>query len=352
MTVLVPHKPQWLPFVIDEYDELRLFAVLIVVAFAWLLVTWLSPWAVKVCRHLGMVASVTERSSHIQPTPHGGGFILPLVVVPLLLAVTWVWPLPFKGYLSVLLMGSLLVAYVGWLDDRHELSAHTRLFVHLFAVAIPLLLLPRLFDFMPLGVEKALLLLGWAWFVSLYNFMDGADGLASSQAVAMGLALAVFVPVLAPAGLLVAAAAAGFLRVNGAPAKVFMGDVCATWLGYLLAGLYLLGAVDNTMNVIWPLATMSLVFAVDATATLLRRIRQGYKPWQPHKTFWFHRYLALGHTHGQLVARVAMLNAVLFVCAWFGYQLPYPATGFLAGLLVICAVACYIRAGEKARQNG
>lgn len=352
MTVLVPHKPEWLPFAVDDYDDVRFLAVMAVVALAWFTVIVLSPWAVKFCRRFNMVSAVTERSSHIIPTPHGGGFILPLVVVPLLLMVTWVWPLPFKGYLSVLLLGSLLVAYVGWLDDRHELSASIRLFVHLFAVAIPLLLLPRLFDFMPLELEKAILLFGWTWFVSLYNFMDGADGLASSQAVAMGLGLAVFVPVLAPAGLLVAAAAAGFLRVNGPPAKVFMGDVCATWLGYVLAGLYLLGAIDDTVNISWPLAALALVFAADATTTLVRRIIQGYKPWQPHKTFWFHRYLALGRTHGQLVARVALLNAVIFVCAWFGYQGPYPMAGFLLALLVICAVACYIRAGEKARRNG
>ncbi|RYG59638.1 MAG: hypothetical protein EON60_09820 [Alphaproteobacteria bacterium] len=352
MTILVPHKPDWLPVTVDDYHDMRFFAVLAVVALAWLIVVLLSPWAVRVCRRFNMVSAVTERSSHINPTPHGGGFILPLVVVPLLLAVTWVWPLPFKGYLSVLALGSLLVAYVGWLDDRHELSASTRLLVHLFAVAIPLLLLPRMFDFMPLGIEKTILLLGWAWFVSLYNFMDGADGLATSQAVAMGLGLAIFVPVVAPAGLLVAAAAAGFLRVNGPPAKVFMGDVCATWLGYLLAGLFLLGVIDDTVNIVWPLATLALVFAADATTTLARRISQGHKPWQPHKTFWFHRYMALGRTHAQLVTRVALLNATLFVCAWFGYQSPYPATGFLLGMLVIFAAAWYIRAGEKARRNG
>lgn len=351
MNNLIPRKPEWLPVTITDDNTLRLVAMVAITCLAWLLVCALSPWAVRLCRRFGMVSAVTARSSHVQPTPHGGGFILPLVVVPLALALTWLWPLPFKGYLSVVLFGSLLVAYVGWLDDRHELSARTRLLVHLFAVAIPLLLLPRLFEFMPLPLEKTILLFGWAWFISLFNFMDGADGLASTQAVAMALGLAIFVPVLAPAGLLVAAAAAGFLRVNGPPARVFMGDVCATWLGYVLAGLFLLAVTDNTINIVWPLSTLPLVFAADATSTLVRRIAQGHKPWEPHKTFWFHRFMALGHSHARLVGRVALLNAVLFACAWLGYQTPYPITGFLLGVLVICAVACYIRAGEKARRT-
>ncbi len=294
-----------------------------------------------------MVAQVNARSSHTLPTPLGGGVVLPLVVVPLGLALTWLWPMPFKGYLTVLLLGSTLVAYVGWLDDRHELSPRIRLLIHLVAVAITLSLLPRLFDFMPIWLEKGFILFGWAWFVNLYNFMDGADGLATSQAVAMGLGLSVVVPAFAPLGIMLAVAAAGFLRVNGPPARVFMGDVCSTWLGYTIAGMFLLAAADDTLNVIWPLATLPLVFAADATTTLIRRVSQGYKPWEPHKTFWFHRYMALGHSHAQLVLSVAILNLILFLSGWSAYTLGYPMVGFLSGVLVLCAVAWYIRAEEK-----
>lgn len=329
------------------FSDVRLTAMFLLAALTGTLVYIVSPFVAVYCRKLGMVAQVNARSSHTVPTPLGGGVILPLVVVPVAMALTWLWPLPFKGYLSVLLLGSMLVAYVGWLDDRHELSPRLRLVTHLFAVAITLVLLPRLFDFMPLWLEKVILLFGWAWFVNLYNFMDGADGQATSQAIAMGLGLSVVVPAFAPIGLLLAAACTGFLRVNGPPAKVFMGDACSTWLGYTIAGLFLLAAADDTLNVIWPLATLPLVFAADATTTLLRRIRQGHKPWEPHKTFWFHRYLALGRSHGQLVTSVAILNLVLFLSGWSAYALHYPMVGFFGGVLVLCAVAWYIRAEEK-----
>jgi UDP-N-acetylmuramyl pentapeptide phosphotransferase/UDP-N-acetylglucosamine-1-phosphate transferase len=306
-----------------------------------------SPWLVEFCRRQGFVATITERSSHTRPTPHGGGIIFPALVVPLGLFLIWFWPLPFKGYLSVLLLGSLLVAYVSWLDDRHELTARARLLVHLIAVAIALFLLPRLFDFIPLWLEKTVLMLAWGWFVNLYNFMDGADGLSTTQAISMSLGLALLVPPLAPLALVVAAAAAGFLRVNWYPAKLFMGDIGSTWLGYILGGLYLVAAVDDTPHVIWPLATLALVFCADATTTLIRRIASGHKPWQPHKTFWFHRYLALGHKHARLARRVASLNLIMFAIAYISYNHGWPKLGFAAALLVMAAAACYIRHHEK-----
>lgn len=316
----------------------------------WGLAYLLAPFAVDLCRRYGMVAPVVARSSHTVPTPHGGGFLLPLLVTPLGLAVTWLWPMPFKGFLTMLLLAGALIAYVGWLDDRHELSPRFRLIVHLLAVAVTLALLPRLFDFMPLWLEKALLMFGWAWCVNLYNFMDGADGLASSQAVALGLGLSVVVPSFAPLGLLLAAVTLGFLRVNAPKAKVFMGDVGATWLGYIITGLFLLAAVDDTFTIIWPLATLPLVFVADATTTLVRRIATGHKPWEPHKTFWFHRYLALGRSHHQLVCAVAAVNISLLALALGFYAAGFPAGGFAAGVLEIGAIAWYIRHREQARR--
>lgn len=316
------------------------------------LASWaISPWVVGFCRRQGLVSAITERSSHSKPTPHGGGLILPLLVVPVGLALTWLWPLPFKGYLSVLLLGSLLVSYVSWLDDKHELTPRLRLLIHLVAVAIALFLLPRLFDFMPLWAEKLILLLGWGWFVNLYNFMDGADGLATSQAIALSLGLALLVPAFAPLALVIAAVAGGFLRVNWPPAKVFMGDVASTWLGYTLGGLYLIAAVDDTFRILWPLATLTLVFTGDATSTLIRRLATGHKPWQPHKTFWFHRFLGLGYTHAQLARRVAAFNLFLLTVGYGSYVLGAPAAGFIIGLLAVAGVACYIRAREKGSRH-
>jgi UDP-N-acetylmuramyl pentapeptide phosphotransferase/UDP-N-acetylglucosamine-1-phosphate transferase len=320
-------------------------------------VVTLGPWAIRLCHRRGLVAPVCARSSHTTPTPHGGGFLLPLVVVPLgLVAVLALQP-PHDNFLYILLLASLGVAFIGWRDDHTHLDPQLRLAVHLPAVALALAYLPPVFDVFPQAyvlpwwVEKLILLLAWGWFVNLYNFMDGADGLASSNAVFLGCAVAILAPPFAPVALLVAAGAAGLQAINSAPAKVFLGDVGSTWLGFILGGLLLVAAADNTWQLIWPLATVALIFCADATSTLIRRIAQGHAPWMPHKTFWFHRALALGLSHGQLAAAVAVGNLILLGLALVSLALGWPEVGFLMGLLLMGALACYIRGHEPPKHS-
>lgn len=311
------------------------------------------PW----CRRQGLVAPVTARSSHTTPTPHGGGIIIPLVGTPLGLAIVHGLHLPFASFLTLLLLAGIAVAYIGWRDDHHDLSPWLRLGIHLAAVAVGLIALPPLFDFMPTWLEKLILLLAWGWFVNLSNFMDGADGLATTQALLVLAGVAMLVPPLAPLALVLLAATVGFLRVNGpwvaAPRKVFLGDVGSTWLGFMLGGLLLVGCADDTWRVIWPLATLPLLFCTDATSTLFRRLAQGQNPLVPHKQFWFHRFLALGHSHGQLLAWLVAVNLVLLALALWGYALSlswgeaWAIIPLVFGLLLCGGAACYVQRQEK-----
>ena len=201
------------------------------------------------------------------------------------------------------------------------------------------------------------LLLAWGWFVNLSNFMDGADGLATTQALLVLAGVAMLVPPLAPLALVLLAATVGFLRVNGpwvaAPRKVFLGDVGSTWLGFMLGGLLLVGCADDTWRVIWPLATLPLLFCTDATSTLFRRLAQGQNPLVPHKQFWFHRFLALGHSHGQLLAWLVAVNLVLLALALWGYALSlswgeaWAIIPFGLGLLLCGGAACYVQRQEN-----
>jgi UDP-N-acetylmuramyl pentapeptide phosphotransferase/UDP-N-acetylglucosamine-1-phosphate transferase len=324
--------------------------VLLAVAFA---IVWaLGPWVVHYCRQQGLVAPIGNRSSHTTPTPHGGGVLLPMVVVPLGLIAIYGLDLPHRHFLMVLLLASLGVAFVGWRDDHAHLDPQLRLAIHLPAVGLALAYLPPLFDILPQAwvvpwwVEKFILLLAWGWFVNLYNFMDGADGLASGNAVFLGCAIALLAPSLAPLALLIAAGAAGLQRVNAAPAKIFLGDVGSTWLGFMLGGLLLVAAADNTWQQLWPLMTITLVFCTDATSTLLRRMIQGHAPWMPHKTFWFHRALQLGLSHRQLSLWLLGLNLLLLMVALISLYTGWPEVGFGVGLLLMGGVAWYIRSHE------
>lgn len=302
-----------------------------------------APAAVRRCQRWGLVAAITARHAHSTPTPHGVGIILPLIGIPLGLAATAWGLLPDPLFITTLLLSSIAVAWVGWQDDKHDIPATARLSVHLLAVTAGVLLLPPLFDLVPTWLEKIILILAWGWFLNLFNFMDGADGQISTQATLISLGLALLVPPLAPLALLICGLSLGFLRINLPPAKGFLGDVGSTWLGYMLGGLLLLGLVNDTWNLVYPLATLTLFVCLDATSTLIRRLAQGHHPLTPHKTFWFHRALALGLSHTQLLIGTTTLTCTLLAIALVGYITQLGPLTLIVGLALVSSVFFCIR---------
>lgn len=316
---------------------LDLFTLLTPLVIVALLAKNLPFWCVR----QGLIAEITPRHAHDTPTPHGGGILLIPVIVILGLIAVWGLHLPRSEFLTALLLASLIVAAIGLYDDKYGLAAKWRLLAHLIAVGIGLYFMPPLFDTWPTWAEKLLLLLAWGWFVNLYNFMDGLDGLATSQAIYLTLALALLFAPFKPLLLIIAGACLGFLRVNWAPAKVFMGDVGSTFLGYLIGGLLLVIVVDDTWRLVYPLFTLPLVFTADATYTLLKRILQGHNPCLPHREFWIHRAAKYGFTHAQVVEMVLAINALLFIIALAGLWLNLGIFTALIGLVVV-STAAYI----------
>lgn len=293
----------------------------------------LAPWVVRWCVSHNIVARISARSLHTTPTPHGGG-VLPVALswVGMLAYVVCVQP-PHMLFLLVLLACALPVAYVGWMDDKAEQTPLTRLLVHVGAVVVAVFFLPQLFHIVPFWVEKLVLILAWAWFVNLFNFMDGLDGFATSEAIFISLALALLVPPLAPLACILAVAFLGFLRVNWQPAKIFLGDIGSTYLGFMLGGLLFVALEWNTWVLVWPLFTITLVFSADATYTLFKRIFQGHKPWHPHREFFAHRAADKLGSHKAVVFRMLALNVCLL-----GFVLLEIALG-VKGLSLICGCA-------------
>lgn len=285
-----------------------------------LFVALVGPVVVNWCRANGLVAQVCSRSAHKTPTPHGGGIILAFTIVPVCLMLAYMGLLDYASFWGVLMVLSCVLMYVGWCDDKGHVSPLLRLVVQFICVGGALSVMPPLFDFVPVWVEKTVLLFAWVWFINLYNFMDGLDGLATSEAVFLSMALALLVPSLLPVAALVAGASFGFLRINAAPAKVFLGDMGSTFLGYVLGGMLLISIADNTWKLAFPLFTLTLVFSFDTTYSVIRRIIKGHKPWQPHREFWFHRAAITGLSHGTVVLGTLALNLILFIIALLGIR--------------------------------
>ena len=230
-----------------------------------------------------------ERSLHAQPVPRTGGIAI-AAGVGAACAISW------PG-LPVILAAAAVLAAASFADDVLGLTTLVRLALHLGAAAAVLAV--------DLEVSAPLLFvvfaLALAWTANLYNFMDGADGLAGGMAVfgfgAYALAAYLFgAQALAALCASLAAAAGAFLVFNWHPARLFMGDVGSVPLGFLAGALGLQGWAIGA----WPLWFPLLVFApfmCDATLTLIKRLLRRERVWQAHREHYYQRLVRMGFGH-------------------------------------------------------
>ena len=287
---------------------------------------------------LRLLAHPNPRSSHTAPTPSGGGCAFVVTVVG--------WLVLFGGDFgpaAVLAVGGVVVAATGLVDDIRDVPPLIRLGCHLAVAAGCVGVL-----FAPDALIAAALVIGLAWWLNLYNFMDGIDGIAASQAAAYGggvLLLADSGQAQPFAGVLLAAAA-GFLLFNWAPAKLFMGDVGSGFLG-LVTGVFALwlahvGAVSAVAS-----AILLLAFWFDATYTLIVRIvtRQAFA--SAHRSHLY-QVLARRLGHGTTTTLFCLhFAAWLLPLAWLAIHFPRWQFACLAIAAAPIAVACVVfRAGS------
>ncbi len=251
-----------------------------------------------------------ERSSHVRPTPRGGG----LAVTPIILAGWLILAglgLALSGQL-VVMAGALGLLLLSWQDDRRSLPARLRLLVHLAAVAAGLFALPdHQFVFqglLPFWADRLLAAILWVWFLNLYNFMDGIDGITGVETLCIAAGVILMSPAQAQ-GAVVAGASLGFLLWNWHPAKIFLGDSGSVPLGYLLAWLLLRMAAQG----LWaPALILPAYYLADATITISKRALRGEKIWQAHRQHFYQQAVRGGATHSR-VALLILLSDVALV---------------------------------------
>ena len=244
-----------------------------------------------------------ERSLHGAPTPRTGG-------IGLFLGAAIAWLLAGGGALGYLALLTAIISGIFLVEDVRSLSVGVRFAVQ-FAAAIGFVVASGL---QPLWLLP-LLVVGIVWSMNLYNFMDGANGLAGGMAV-IGFgayafaALAVGAADLAVVSAIVAGAALGFLAWNFDPARIFLGDAGSIPLGFLAAAMGLLGWQSGVWLFWFPLLVFS-PFVLDATVTLMRRALRGEKVWQAHKVHYYQRLVGLGWSH----RRMALSEYALMIAA-------------------------------------
>jgi UDP-N-acetylmuramyl pentapeptide phosphotransferase/UDP-N-acetylglucosamine-1-phosphate transferase len=270
-----------------------------------------------------------ERSSHLQPTPRGGGLaVTPVVLLGWLVLVGIGAAAP--GSFVVMVAAALLLA-LSWRDDRVGLSARTRLIVQALAVTAGLWAMPAgqsLFHGgLPVWADRTLAGLAWLWFLNLYNFMDGIDGMTGVETACLAAGL-MLVSDAAPQAAVLGAAALAFLAWNWSPARIFLGDAGSIPLGYLTGWLLLRLADQGHLAAALILPAFYLA---DASLTLTRRALRREPVWQAHRQHFYQRAAAVVG-HARVSATILAADLGLIALALWSMTWPVPALAAAAAL--------------------
>ena len=261
-----------------------------------------------------------ERSSHSVPTPRGGGIAVVTVTIAALFGCYLKNLMDGRDAIAIA-AGSLIVALVGYLDDRGTITAaRWRLLGHTFGamiIVVGLRGLPALPVFgraVDLGIVGSILAIVYlVWLLNLFNFMDGIDGITGIETLVVALCGALLAWHAAPASklwivpLALGGAAAGFLFLNWSPAKIFLGDVGSGFIGIVMGALSL-QAAHTVPRLGWCWVILMGVFIVDASVTLIRRSLRRERLYIAHRNHAYQHLAIKLNSHATVSAGVGAIT--------------------------------------------
>ncbi len=294
------------------------------------------------------LARPNARSSHLVPTPQGGGLPIVMVATVVMLCLAALdWPQFRQPWLWSVLASVVGLAVIGAVDDLRPLPVVPRLILQVGVASLLVATLPlstRIVPWVPSAIENAVLVVGLVWFINLTNFMDGIDWMLVVEVIPICLLLIIFgmtdlvpqISVMMPIVAVMLGGVFGFAPFNRHAAKLFMGDVGSLPIGAVLGWLMILLACAGH----WAAALiLPLYFLADATFTLGRRYVSGERVSQAHRTHFYQIATQRGYTVPQVTARVFALNLALGGLALVAVAVPLLAVDGLC-LAVAMAITC------------
>ncbi|MBK9614391.1 MAG: glycosyltransferase family 4 protein [Uliginosibacterium sp.] len=347
---------------LEQFDQLGFAGhqLVWVILFGAFLFAWAGS---AVMRHYairkGMLDRPNARSSHTIPTPRGGGIAFVFATafgIAALIMTGDVAPI----HAMVLLPGSLLIAAVGFWDDRSSLPALFKLALHTLAAACALAFLGGWstvsfgWGAFHWGFVGSIVGMAWLiWATNLYNFMDGIDGLAITQALFLALTGAVLALITGGEPLvlvLLALSCLGFAFLNWPPAKLFMGDAGSGFLGFTF-GVIALESTVSMRTTCWPWLILMGVFLVDASYTLLYRMLDQQRWLEPHCLHAYQKAARRVGAHRPVTLSVIAINLLwlmpLALTAHF-----FPAWGALLAVLALAPLVVLASRFEAGKRDG
>jgi UDP-N-acetylmuramyl pentapeptide phosphotransferase/UDP-N-acetylglucosamine-1-phosphate transferase len=306
------------------------------------------------------VARPNARSSHVVPTPQGGGIAVIAATIGATLAgaatsaaapddIFAVWPIA---------VAVVLLAATGACDDLLYLPVAPRFLAQVVAVGIVLAMLPpdaRVVPVLPWWIERAVLLVAGVYAVNIVNFMDGLDWMTAAEVVpaTSGLWLLALWGALPSSDAVVAVALLGamigFAPFNRPVAKLFLGDVGSLPIGLLLFWLLLRLALHGHLAAA---LLLPLYYLADATTTLMLRLARGENVLRAHRTHFYQRATDRGFSVLAIVARVFVVNVALAGLAFATVAAPSAWAQLAALALGLAIVAALLAHFARGRPRG
>ena len=303
---------------------------------------YLTGLTLRILKRRAILDHPNERSSHSTPIPRGGG--IPVVALTIIL-----WAVPVDGTyipsIGYVLVGAISLAAISLIDDVKALSPASRLAVQFVAVGLGTLALPEgellLQGLAPRWIDLVVTSLTWIWFINLFNFMDGIDGITSVETSGICAGLLILAVVVGSGAsefwlpLSLWMALLGFAWWNRPPARIFLGDVGSITLGFLLGWLLIRTAAAGY----WASALiLPSYYLADATITLVKRALRGEKVWHAHRQHYYQRAVQSGRSHGAVSSAILAANLILVFLAVAALEYPILAL-VLAGITLFLLFA-------------
>jgi Fuc2NAc and GlcNAc transferase len=245
---------------------------------------------------LGLVAIPNNRSFHSNPTPVGGGLAIALIIL--------LSNYEYYEQCPEFFIGAFVITLMGLIDDRVPLAVAPRLICQCLAVGAMVVLLPIAAPIkgVPVWIIKPILFVAGVWFINVYNFMDGIDGLAGGYANAAAVGFLFCIKDILTVEVWniqiynqIIYITLAFLIFNWSPAKIFMGDTGSTFLGFTFFSLGIRALIYGNY-IIYSFIIIMAFFWIDATITITRRFIRKAKIFSAHKEHAFHKATAkFGH---------------------------------------------------------
>jgi UDP-N-acetylmuramyl pentapeptide phosphotransferase/UDP-N-acetylglucosamine-1-phosphate transferase len=319
--------------------ELIILILFIGCAISSALITWVAKILLT---KYGRLDYPNERSNHQNPVPRGGGIAVIAVFLLVIISAGMyhgdiIWDYN-KVWVSI-----IILAIISFIDDVRGVPVIIRLGSQFLIVSYLAFTdyagISITGGYLPPMLDKVFMVLAWVWFINLFNFMDGIDGLAAAETVFIACALFLMAytsqagEIVAFFGAVIGGCMMGFLFWNWQPAKIFLGDVGSIPVGFILGWLLLELAAGGYY---FQALIIPGYFLADTGITLIRRMFKGKRIWQAHSEHFYQLAVRAGLSHKQVVTEITLINIVLLAFCML-------LDGLVAFIASICLLVFILR---------